>query len=57
MAVARRLRSDDVLQVLAELFVRHRAPDHLQSDTGSKFTAKAVQDRLCRVGVETIYLY
>jgi putative transposase len=30
--VARRLRSDDVLQVLTELFVHHGAPDHIRSD-------------------------
>ena len=42
--VARRLRSDDVLEVLAELFVRRGAPDHIRSDNGSEFTAKAVQD-------------
>jgi putative transposase len=54
--VARRLRSDDVLQVLAELFVRHGAPDHIRSDNGSEFTAKAVRDWLCRVDVQTLYI-
>ena len=28
--VARRLRSDDVLYVLADLFVRHGPPDHIR---------------------------
>jgi putative transposase len=54
--VARRLRSDDVLQVLAELFVRHGAPDHIRSDNGSEFTAKAVRDWLRRVAVKTLYI-
>jgi len=54
--VARRLRSDDVLQVLTELFVRHGAPDHIRSDNGSEFTAKAVQDWLRRVAVKTLYI-
>ncbi len=54
--VARRLRSDDVLQVLADLFVRHGAPDHIRSDNGSEFTAKAVQDWLHRVDVKTLYI-
>lgn len=54
--VARRLRSDDVLQALAELFVRHRAPDHIRSDNGSEFTAKAVRDWLHRVEVKTLYI-
>jgi len=56
IAVARRLRSDDVLQVLAELFVRHGAPDHIRSDNGSEFTAKAVRDWLRRVKVKTLYI-
>jgi len=46
---ARRLRSDDVLQALAELFVRHSAPDHIRPDNGGEFTAKAVRDWLRRV--------
>ena len=54
--VARRLRSDDVLQVLAELFVRHGAPNHIRSDNGSEFTAKAVRDWLRRVAVKTLYI-
>jgi putative transposase len=56
IAVARRLRSDDVLQVLAELFVRHGAPDYIRSDNGSEFTAKAVRDWLRRVEVKTLYI-
>ncbi len=54
--VARRLRSDDVLEVLAELFVRHGPPDHIRSDNGSEFTAKAVRDWLGRVNVKTLYI-
>jgi putative transposase len=54
--VARRLRSDDVLQVLADLFVRYGAPDHIRSDNGSEFTAKAVRDWLRRVDVKTLYI-
>ncbi|HSR50161.1 MAG TPA: IS3 family transposase, partial [Acidobacteriota bacterium] len=54
--VARRLRSDDVLAVLAELFVRHGAPDHIRSDNGTEFTAKAVRDWLQRLGVKTLYI-
>jgi len=54
--VARRLRSDDVLQVLAELFIRHGVPDHIRSDNGSEFTAEAVRDWLRRVEVTTLYI-
>jgi len=54
--VGRRLRSDDVLHLLAELFVRHGAPDHIRSDNGSEFTAKAVRGWLGKVGVETLFI-
>jgi len=54
--VARRLRSDDVLQVLADLMVRHGAPDHIRSDNGPEFTAKAVRAWLARIRVRTLYI-
>jgi putative transposase len=54
--VARRLRHDDVLQVLAELFTRHGPPDHIRSDNGSEFTAIAVREWLPRLGVKTLYI-
>ena len=54
--VARHLRSDDVLYRLAALFVDRGGPDHIRSDNGSEFTAKAVRDWLARVGVTTLYI-
>ena len=54
--VARRIRSDDVLYLLADLFVRRGVPDHIRSDNGSEFTAKAVREWLGRVGVKTLYI-
>ena len=53
---ARQLRSDDVLECLAELFVQHGVPDHLRSDNGSEFTATAVREWLGRLGVKTLYI-
>ena len=40
--VKRRLGSQDVLAVLARLFVSRGVPDHIRSDNGPEFTAKAV---------------
>lgn len=54
--VARRLRHDDVLGVLAELFTRHGPPDHIRSDNGAEFTAIAVREWLPRLGVKTLYI-
>jgi putative transposase len=54
--VARRLASDDVLQLLTELFVEHGAPDHIRSDNGPEFVATAVREWLGRVGVTTLFI-
>jgi len=54
--VTRRLRSDDVLFRLAKLFVQRGAPQHLRSDNGPEFTAKAVREWLQRVGGQTLFL-
>ena len=56
IVVARKLKSDDVLHTLAELFARHGAPDHLRSDNGPEFTATVVRDWLERVGVRTLFI-
>jgi transposase InsO family protein len=54
--VARRIRSDDVLDCLPHLFARHGPPEHLRSDNGPEFTAKVVRQWLGRVGVRTLYI-
>ena len=54
--VARRLRHDDVLACLTELFTKHGPPGHIRSDNGSEFTATAVREWLPRVGVKTLYI-
>ena len=54
--VERRLRSDDVLAVLTDLFTRHGPPSHIRSDNGAEFTAHAVLDWLGRIGVKTLYI-
>ena len=54
--VARRLRSDDVLARLAQLFVERGPPTFLRSDNGPACTATAVRDWLHRVGVTTLFI-
>ena len=54
--VARRIRSDDVLHALTELFVIHGAPEHIRSDNGPEFTSKVVRQWLPRVGVKTLFI-
>lgn len=54
--VQRQLKSNDVLAVLADLFVRHGPPEHIRSDNGAEFTANAVREWLGRLGVKTLYI-
>ena len=54
--VARRLNSKDVLEVLADLMVMRGIPDHIRSDNGSEFRAKAVREWLGRIGAKTLYI-
>ncbi|MSO65128.1 MAG: transposase [Alphaproteobacteria bacterium] len=48
MVAQRRFRSDDVLAVLADLFVERVPPEHIRSDNGPEFAAKAVRQWLAR---------
>ena len=54
--VGRRLNHEDVLARLAWLMATRGVPEHLRSDNGSEFTAKAVRGWLARVGVKTLYI-
>jgi transposase InsO family protein len=54
--VERRLGSEEVLEVLAELFVRHGPPEHLRSDNGPEFAATTVRTWLGRLGVGTLFI-
>jgi putative transposase len=54
--VGRRLRSEDVLCRLAELFLDRGVPTHIRSDNGPEFTAKAVTGWLERVQVKTLFI-
>jgi putative transposase len=56
IVTARKLKSDDVLHCLTELFTIHGPPEHIRSDNGSEFTAKAVHLWLGRIGVQTLYI-
>ena len=54
--VARKLRSEDVLYRPSRLIVERGVPDHIRSDNGPEFTAKAVRKWLGRVGVKTLFI-
>ena len=54
--VERRLRSSDVIDVLAELMARHGVPAHIRSDNGPEFTAEAVRVWIARLGAKTLFI-
>jgi len=49
-------RNNDVIEVLADLMMRHGTPEYLRSDNGSEFTAKKVRGWLQTAGVITAYI-
>ena len=52
----RNVKSDDVLDCLTEMFIRHGSPEFIRSDNGSEFTARVVRRWLSRIGVQTLYI-
>ena len=54
--VDRKLNSQDVLECISALFVRHGPPDYIRSDNGAEFTARAVRGWLNRIGVKTLFI-
>ncbi|NOG53153.1 MAG: transposase family protein [Planctomycetes bacterium] len=54
--VARKLKSDDVLERLAWLFATRGVPEHIRSDNGSEFTSKEVRQWLAKMGEKTLFI-
>ena len=56
IVVARRLRSTDVLETLADLFVTQGVPAYIRSDNGPEFTAELVRLWLEALQVQTLFI-
>jgi transposase InsO family protein len=54
--VGRNLKNDDVISALFNLFLLRGIPEHIRSDNGSEFTAKAIRKWLGNIGVRTLYI-
>ena len=54
--VDRKLKSIDVIDVLSDLFILRGVPEHIRSDNGPDFVAKAVQEWITAVGAKTAYI-
>ena len=52
----RHIGSQEVIDQLFHLFVFKGIPEHIRSDNGLEFTAKAVREWLSRLGVKTLFI-
>lgn len=50
------LKSDDVMDVLTDLFLTRGIPDYIRSDNGSEFKSKQILDWLPWLGVKPLYI-
>jgi putative transposase len=53
---ARRIRSGDVIRVLAELFLKHGCPEYIRSDNGPEFIAEILKGWLGKLEVKPLYI-
>ena len=56
LLVKRRITSQEVIDKLFDLFILRGIPEHIRSDNGPEFTAKAIRKWLNRIGVKTLYI-
>ena len=54
--VSRKITNQDVIDLLFHLFIFRGIPEHIRSDNGPEFTAKAVRKWLNRLGVKTLFI-
>lgn len=54
--VARRIRSQDVILTLADLFLQRGFPKHIRSDNGPEFVARKLKHWLHKLDVKPIYI-
>ena len=52
----RSIKSEDVIDTLAELFAMCGVPKHIRSDNGPEFTAQAIQRWLEQLDIEALYI-
>jgi len=54
--VGRKISSHDVIDQLFQLFIFRGIPEHIRSDNGSEFTARAIRKWLNNLGVKTLFI-
>lgn len=56
IVVSRRITAQDVIDQVFQLFIFRGVPEHIRSDNGPEFTAKAIRGWLNRLGVKTLFI-
>ena len=56
LKVERKLKSIDVIDSLADLFILKSVPSYIRSDNGPEFTAKALREWITRIGAKTLFI-
>ena len=56
LKVARKIKSVNVLETLADLFIIKGIPDYIRSDNGPEFTAVMLREWLTRIGSKTLFI-
>lgn len=56
LEVSRSIKAEDLIDVLFELMILRGVPDHIRSDNGPEFVAKALKKFLKDVDVKTLYI-
>lgn len=56
LKVNRSITSEDVIDTLGELFAMRGVPQHIRSDNGPEFIARAIQRWVAQVDVQTLYI-
>jgi len=54
--INRKIRSQEVIDELFNLFIFRGIPEHIRSDNGPEFTARVVRKWLNRLGVKTLFI-
>jgi len=54
--VGRKIKTQEVIDQLFQLFVFRGIPKHIRSDNGAEFTARSIRKWLNRLGVKTLFI-
>ena len=54
--MAFKIKNQDVIDLLLNLFIFRGIPEHIRSDNGPEFIARAVMKWLARLGMKTLFI-